>query len=152
MGRDTGIVLVTRRKMRLEQDEWDCTQYIGDEVVPNWARIEEETWREDNGNPNTYIEIAYWRKFHSIADEIDQLLGYDLREAEEKELSIAQLQKIQDILVEQLKNPDECQHGFLEMDEAAPMLAQQIMNISWLLKYLREAHDPHAFVFFYDSI
>ena len=152
MGRDTGIVLVTRRKMSTEADEWGTTVYLGDEVIPSWAHIEEETWREGDGNPNTYIEIAYWRKFHSLADWIDQLLDCDPRETEDKELSIAQLQKVQDILVAQLKNPSECHHGFLEVDEIAPMLAQQIMNISWLLGYLRESHDPHAYVFFYDSI
>ena len=61
----------------------------------------------------------------------------------------SQIDEIIDEIIYFLKNPEEWDRSIWELDEMIPHLGQDIVNLSWLKKYM--ADNPTARAEFYDS-
>lgn len=128
MGLDNGIVL----------------RYKGDVEAPSYVSIE----RFYNENDEVEWEICYWRKCNGLRNDIVRMLGGENDDGE-YDLSILKIEQIQDILYNTLKYPDDWNSQIWNLSEVMHLLAQEIVNLSWLKSFLRE--HPHATAYFYDS-
>lgn len=135
MGLDNGIVLKTKNSI-----------------------IEKPDWVKFNGSPAEHddgfleYDICYWRKCWNIRGAIfDILEKVDEREWE-FELSINQVVAIRDRMYKFLtegEDWDESGDSIWLFEEIIPVLTQDILNLSWLIEYMKK--DVHAIVYFYDS-
>ena len=128
MGLDNGIVL----------------KYRGDVNPPSYVRIE----KYDEFESNVEWEVCYWRKCHGIRDDIIGLLGGESDDSV-YDLSIKDVENIMDLMYETLKSPEDWRSPIWSFDEMIRHLAQEIVNLSWLLEFMQE--NPHATAYFYDS-
>lgn len=127
MGLDNGIVL----------------RFKTDPYLPSYVKLE----KFDEGE----YEVCYWRKCQGIRHEILCALGKNDNDDDEPEYDLTpnSLKKIRDIIYDQLSNPDDWYSSIWDMDEMVCHLGQDIVNLSWLIKFMKD--EPHATAYFYDS-
>ena len=130
MGLDNGIVM----------------RFKGSFEVPKYVKIE-KAYETKPEMPEW--DICYWRKFWGLRDEIVAVIPNSNYDGGEYDVSIKTLKRIQDIIYEQLKHPEKWDSPIWDFNEVINVLAQDIVNISWLIKFLRS--EPHASAYFYDS-
>lgn len=129
MGLDNGIIL----------------RHKGEVYAPSYVKIEK--FEEENGDINW--EVCYWRKCQGVRNEILGVIGHMVDDGGEYDLTPSMLEKIRNVMYEQLCYPESWYSQIWSFDEMIPHLAQEIVNISWLLDFMKE--NPHATAYFYDS-
>lgn len=133
MGLDNGIVLRTKGELSKED-------------VPEWVDIDTK-FRPYS--PYSY-DVCYWRKCWNIRSVIMGAITMKDNDYE-KELTIDNLKSISKCLCEILEDPYGWDESYCiwEFKEMIPRIAQNIININWLINYL-QSHS-NAYCVFYDS-
>lgn len=131
MGLDNGIILKVKNKIK-------------EEDIPDYVKIEYD-------EINQSYDICYWRKCWGLRNHIyDAIEGKD--DVFDYELFSYNLDDIIDILVMYLQDGelwDEYGESIWTFKEIIPYLAQNIVNLSWLKKYIK-THVMDKIIF-YDS-
>ena len=95
------------------------------------------------------FHVCYWRKCFGLRNKITWAIDMDPEEDSWKELLISDINEIIDIIDGYLKNPDSWGDSIWDFEDIMGILAQDIVNLGWLKKYLREHMEDEAY--FYDS-
>ena len=140
MGLDNGIILKTKTPIDLD-------------TIPAYVNVEDMSMYYKDENVYAY-ECCYWRNCWTTRNEIINTCP-NARDCEEgeSELNKKDVQIVQDILVNYLKNPESWDEGrsIWDFDEMAGVLSQQVINLGWLLQYMSDKANQHWIVEFYDS-
>lgn len=138
MGLDNGIHLKTKKKLDLDN-------------LPNYVHIDDDTEYFEDKSMNVY-EICYWRNCWTTRSEILKNCP-NAEEDGESELNIKDIEELQNILVGYLKNPESWDEGrsIWDFNEMMERIAQQVVNLGWLLTYMSDKSNQHWIVEFYDS-
>lgn len=146
MGLDNGIILRHRNKEKIEK------------ILPNYVNIGIDDYYTDTNQKSkndTLWDVCYWRKCWGLRDRILEVLknkGSDDFEQYEFELMPDNLRAIRDILIDYLTRPflwDNENRSIWDFKNMIDHLAQDVVNISWLINVLECDHKASAF--FYDS-
>lgn len=131
MGLDNGIRLKTRKTI---------------EDIAEYTTVHRNEYNKDE----IEYEICYWRKCWNIRSMIFQMMNKDSNAmSDDYELSIESLKKIRIGIYQLICNPDLWDGSIWTFEEMLPHLAQDLVNLSWLIDYLR--NDTTAYACFYDS-
>lgn len=139
MGLDNGIILKTKKEINLNVEDGDF------DAVPSCVHIEELEKSEDGFYQ---YDVCYWRKCWGLRNTIVEILEMD-EHLYEKDVNLKNLSLISDAIYYILKEPDCWESSVWDIDEMTSHLAQDIININWLIKYLK--NNNHAYCYFYDS-
>lgn len=137
MGLDNGIILKTKKKLNISED------------IPSYAKIE-ESYMDSECTGGFEYDVCYWRKCWNIRSKMKEII--DMPEMDyRRELTIPNLMAISNMLYSCLCHPEDWifEDCFWTFDEMMPHIAQDIVNISWLIEYLKD--DTHSYCYFYDS-
>ena len=138
MGLDNGVHLIVKEKLDL--DDWM--------IFPEWAKIEFDEYSTEHYKDGYYYDICYWRKCWDLRERLMSAIdGKDQSKSPIDKPS--QIDGMIDEIIYYLKNPEEWDRSIWELDEIVPILAQDIINLGWLKKYMEE--HPKARAEFYDS-
>ena len=137
MGLENGIQLVSKTK--IDFDDW--------EHVPDYIDVEFDEYDTNRYNDGYYYNVCYWRKYQGIRESILDIIDED--GDGRFEIESKYLYKIQDVLYNVLRNPDEWRSSIWSINEAARNIAQCIINLSWLADYINIHQGSKAI--FYDS-
>lgn len=133
MGLDNGIKLRTK-------------QEIDPEMIPYYVKVTRDTFTK---NAIEY-DVCYWRKCWNIRHEVLSIIGRDTTGSNDFELNSKQIKEIRDTLLQMLCYGEDWDDGSIwTFEEMIPRLAQDAVDLTWLLKYLEE--DKTAYAYFYDS-
>ena len=141
MGLDNGITLTTRKKLDLE--DW--------EIKPDYISIELDEWGTKDSDEGYVYDICYWRKCWNIRGDIINILNAGQDGGVYRIETVKQVFQIRDALVDYLLHPEDWCSSIWSIDEMAPHLARDIMNLGWLAKYMTEHAGEKFKVEFYDS-
>lgn len=141
MGLDNGITLTTRAKLDL--NDW--------EVKPDYITVEFDDWGTEESNKGYVYNICYWRKCWDLRHEIVGILRAGQDGGIYRIESVEQVLQIRDVLIHYLLKPEDWSNSIWSMDEMAPHLAQDIMNLGWLVDYMKEHKGEKFVIEFYDS-
>lgn len=139
MGLDNYVLLKTRRKINIGQ-------------LPSWMDwLASEIPAENNGQ--FQYEIVYFRKAWCFRRAVLDIINADNQDAcrYEYDLKRSDITKIRDVLYKFLCDPDEWDDGnqVFYMNESFKYIAREILNLTWLDRYLQE--DKTAYATFIDS-
>ena len=145
MGLENGITLVTRNKIDL--DDW--------EIKPGYITVTLDEWSTKKYNRGYEYDVCYWRKCGEIRHDILEILHEERDDDGTYIIETAeQILQIRDALVHYLLKPEDWGNSISSiwsMDEYAPHLARDIMNLGWLANYMKEHEGEKLIVEFYDS-
>lgn len=150
MGRDTGIILyadtknikvIDHRVIDLDGENINGELYYLESVSDNYEL--------DKINKFSCVEIAYWRKAHSIGNYIADLLKLDNFNSYYKEVTITDLENISEHITEYFKHPEDFESSIWSFQDYLKVIASSLVNINWLIKYLKS--HPNSFAIVYDS-
>lgn len=141
MGLDNGITLITREKLNLE--DW--------EIKPEYITVEFDEWGTEDSNKGYVYDICYWRKCWNVRSDILEILNAGQEGGVYRIETVGQVLDIREALVQYLLNPERWSDSIWSMDEMAPHLAQDIMNLGWLANYMKEHKGEKFVIEFYDS-
>lgn len=137
MGLDNGIILKSKTRIKL----------------PDYLKVDYfESWDEDAVFGYEY-EICYWRKCWNIRAGIFNVLVQNENEDNgHYDVTSHEAKKIAEFLTSYLENPEtweESNGSIWTFDEYKEHILQNIINLHWLSKYLRE--NTNCYAEFYDS-
>ena len=132
MGLDNGIILKQKEKI--------------EDPFPPYIKID----LFDQTDDAIEYEICYWRKCPGLRAKILSVIppGED-DYAAEYELDTKTLEKIRDVIYEQLKNPEDWWSPIWGFEEIVHHLARDIVNITWLIDHI--SNNTKSVAYFYDS-
>ena len=139
MGLDNGITLKT--KYPIDVEDWEIKpDYV---VFPFDAQKRKDGWYE--------YDICYWRKCWDVRGAIIDILDVPQEGGIYEIDKPSQVKKIREALIDFLRHPERWEQSIWSMDEYMECLAQQIVNLGWLHKYMKEHKGEPMKVEFYDS-
>lgn len=141
MGLDNGITLTTRTKLDL--NDW--------EIKPDYITVEFDEWGTEDSNKGYVYNICYWRKCWNVRSDILEILDAGRERGIYRIETVSQVLRIREALVNYLLYPERWGDSIWSMDEMAPHLAQDIMNLGWLVDYMKEHKGEKFVIEFYDS-
>lgn len=138
MGLTNGVILKTKTSINLKN-------------IPAYVKIEDVTRYYTEEKIFVY-EICYWRNCWTTRTEILNNCPNIEKENSKSELNRENIEVIQDILANYLKNPDTWNEGrsIWDFDEMVETLAQQVVNLGWLKQYMSDKSNQHWRVEFYN--
>lgn len=134
MGLDNGILLVVN-------GEFDFSQ------VPSYVKLTENDELETKDGLLTIIDVCYWRKCWSLRGEFIKILDR-IDDTSDFEVFSYDVPCLVETIKDCIDNP-EAWDGFFSFEDTLPILAQSIVNLNWLEKYLKS--HPQDRAIFYDS-
>ena len=141
MGLENGITLIIREKLDLE--DWG--------VKPEYVSITFDEWGTEESDKGYVYDVCYWRKCWDVRSDIIKILNVGQGGGTYRIESVEQIFQIREALVNYLLCPEKWQDSIWSMDEMAPHLARDIMNLGWLADYMKEHKGEKIVVEFYDS-
>ena len=138
MGLDNGIRLITKQKLDL--DDW--------QIKPEYCKIEFDEFDINEYKNGYYYNVCYWRRHYNLRKDILKILKVGQEGGKYDVVTEKQFRQIQDAIIFYLKYPEEWDDYFA-LEDCIYGLAQDIIDISWLIEYLKK--DKSARVEFYDS-
>ena len=141
MGLDNGITLITREKLDLE--DW--------EVKPDYVSVTFDEWGTEHSDKGYEYEVCYWRKCWNVRSDILEILDAGQEGGIYRIETVEQVLDIREALVQYLLKPERWSDSIWSMDEIAPHLARDIMNLGWLVNYMKEHEGEKFIIEFYDS-
>ena len=139
MGLDNGIVLKT--KMNITESN-----------IPSYVCVEDISKYLETDKIRGY-EICHWRNCYGIRNEIINVCS-NIKSDGKSELNEYDIELIRDMLIDYLKNPeswDDKARSIWELDIMIDQIAQQVVNLSWLMQFMSDKSNQHWTVEFYDS-
>ena len=142
MGLDNGIILKVKNKLDLE--DW--------EVKPDYVHISFDEWGTGWEEGKWYVyDICYWRKCWGLRGDILDILGGNDEGGYYEIDTPAQLEQIQDTIIDYLKHPDMWECAIWSLEDMAESLAFDIIRLSWLINYMWKHKGEPFEIEFYDS-
>ena len=144
MGLDNVIYLKLHNKLDL--DDW--------EIMPEYADIEFDEYITNSYGDGYYYTVCYWRKCWGLRADILSILNIDPNSMSDDEEDDGrydidtdeQIIQIRDVLISYLEHPDDWFSQIWTMKEMIPHIAQDIVNLSWLLNFRKE-HKQNNIIF-----
>ena len=137
MGLDNGLIIKTKKKI----DEDSMPDYV--ELSGYSSTPDGKSWE---------YEICYWRKCWNVRKMIMEILDVPEPGCSVYDVTPKQLVQIRDGIYHFLTDGeqwDESGESIWDFKDMIPTLAQNIVDITWALDYLKE--HPYAYMRFYDS-
>lgn len=137
MGLDNGLLIKTKK-------------IIPEDSVPDYVELA-GFYSTPDGTTWAY-EVCYWRKCWNIRNMILEVLDAPGSGGGYYDVNPKQLVQIRDGIYHFLTDGDQWDDegaSIWDFKDMIPTLAQNIVDITWALDYLKE--HPYAYVQFYDS-
>ena len=123
----------------------------GERVEPD-LEVTEADWFKERREGTRAFELTYWRKYHSLANYIDGLVGLKEHDSE-ADVELPQLEKILEFIQLQLRhNFDEdwdCD-DYWDASSRVMVYGWNIAALGWYIEFARR-HPNSVSVKFYDS-
>lgn len=136
MGLDNGVLLIVN-------GEFDFSQ------VPYYVKVRESDELETKDGLLTIIDVCSWCKCWDFRNKVIQILD-NLDDTEDFEVFEYNIPDLIEIIKDYFENPEEWDSNSLfRFGDMLPQLAQDIINLKWLIEYLKS--HPRDRAIFYDS-
>ena len=149
LGRDSGLIMVMRAG---DVSEVDGELFLCGERVEPDLEVTEADWFKERREGTRAFELTYWRKYHSLANYIDGLVGLKQQDSE-ADVELPQLEKILEFIQLQLRhNFDEdwdCD-DYWDASSRVMVYGWNIAALGWYIEFARR-HPNSVSVKFYDS-
>lgn len=141
MGLDNGIVLVSKRKIDLNEFP---------NIIFDYYKYDADCFEEKRDDGKYKYEVCYWRKFLPLRNSILGCIGCRESNDSTTELSIDDLNEIRNIICLNLFTLHNDSSGeYWDQSTVAQHYGIDLSVISWLMEFLEE--NPLAYCYFYDS-
>ena len=137
MGLDNGLIIRTKKII----PEDSVPDYV--ELSGSYSTLDGTTWA---------YEVCYWRKCWNVRNMIMEILDAPEPGNAYYDVTPKQLVQIRDGIYHFLTGEDRWDgsgDSIWDFKDRIPNLAQNIVDITWALGYLKE--HPYAYMQFYDS-